>query len=112
MPKPRPKQELEAIENVVRRHPVGVGAPDIAKALPTEIPERTLQYHLKLLVDTGRLIRGGKGRWAKYRVPERQAEAGGAAEAEPTVVPLSKGANEIREYLRQPAAARKPVGYN
>jgi hypothetical protein len=35
-----------------------------------------------------------------------------AAEAEAAVVPLLKGANEIRGYLGQPAAARKPVGYN
>src|SRR5436853_5609756 len=99
MPKPRPEQELETIENIVRQHAGGVGAPDIAKALPTEIPERTLQYRLKILVDTGRLIREGEGRWAKYRAPER-AEA---ATVETGVIPLSKGANEIREYLHKPA---------
>ena len=111
MPKPRPEQELETIENIVRQHGGGVGAPDIAKALPTEIPERTLQYRLKILVDTGRLIREGEGRWAKYRAPERE-EAAAAVETGLTVVPLSKGANEIREYLHKPAAARNPVGYN
>lgn len=111
MPKPRPEQQLEAIENIVRQHADGIGAPDIAKALPKEIPERTLQYRLKILVDNARLIRVGEGRWAKYRVPEKQSETVGAAE-EATVLPLSKGANEIREYLRQPAEARKPVGYN
>lgn len=112
MPKPRPEQELEAIENIVRQNTGGIGAPDIAKALSTEIPGRTLQYRLKILVDSGRLIREGGGRWAKYRLPERQSEVVGAAEAEATVLPLSNGANEIRAYLRQPAAARKPVGYN
>jgi Fic family protein len=111
VPKPRPEQELETIENIVQQHPDGIGAPEIAKALPKAIPERTLQYRLKLLVDNGRLIKEGEGRWTKYRMPEGQAPAVGL-EATPVVVPLSKGANEIRQFLRQPAAARKPVGYN
>jgi DNA-binding transcriptional ArsR family regulator len=111
MPKPRPKQELEAIENIVRQYTDGVGAPDIARALPTKIPERTLQYRLKLLVDAGQLTREGEGRWTKYRLRKRPPESAVPAEAGPPIVPLSERAQEIREYLRQPAVARKPVGY-
>ena len=112
MPKPRPEQELQTIENIVRLHPDGIGAPEIAKALSTAIPERTLQYRLKLLVDSGRLIRKGEGRWTKYRLPGEQAPTVGKLGAGPIIVPLSKAANEVREHLRQPAAARKPVGSN
>ncbi len=111
MPKPRPEQQLEDIVNIVGQHTDGIGAPDIAKALSKETPERTLQYRLKILVDSGRLIRQGEGRWAKYRLPEKQSETVGAVD-EAALLPFSKDANEIREYLRQPAEARKPVGYN
>ena len=116
MPKPRPEQELEAIESIVRQHPDGVGAPEIAAALPANIPERTLQYRLKLLVDAERLIREGEGRWAKYRLPvvaHGRAQVNRDLTPSPVVTPpLSRGALEIREYLRQPVTARKPVGYN
>jgi Fic family protein len=115
MPRPQPEEEIQAIENAVRQHPSGIGASEIAAALPAELPRRTLQYRLKYLVDSRRLIKEGEGRWARYRLPvvsEARGDAAGAAEAVAAIIPLSPGATEIRDYLRQPAAARKPVGYN
>src|SRR5262249_42690382 len=93
---------------------------EIAAALKTAAPPlRTLQYHLKQLVDQKRLVREGQRRWARYHAP-RAAEAVGiaagrgdakAAGAEVTL-PLSREAAEIEAYVRQPVGARKPVGYD
>jgi DNA-binding transcriptional ArsR family regulator len=117
MPRPVPEQELKAIEDAVRQHPGGVTVQQIADAL-TGLPRRTLQYRLKYLVGAKRLIAEGERRWTKYRLPHEQyaegAEAAAArdeSEAEITL-PLSKTSVEIQNYLHQPTAARKPVGYN
>jgi len=118
MAKRIPEEELAAIEDAVRRHPGGVTTQEIASGLKDGLPLRTLQYRLKYLVDAGRLIKEGVGRWTTYRLPP-VAEGGeaiaGAAEIEgegEALVPLSKGGGAIRDQLRQPPEARKPVGYN
>jgi Fic family protein len=112
MARPLPEEELESIERVVRARP-GVTSAEIEAALDAGVKRRTLQYHLKRLVDDGRLARDGEGRWARYRAPEAglppaqpEAPAGEAA------VTLSRESEQIRAHLRQPLTARAPVGYN
>jgi Fic family protein len=115
MPKPLPEDEMKEIETLARGNPGGVTARQIAEALSRKVPQRTLQYRLKSLVDARRLIKDGKGRWAKYRLPvtaEGRLEAHATSHAEFTGFALSQGGSEIRSYLRQPASVRKPVGYN
>ncbi len=118
MTKPAPEQDFKSIEDVVRDRPNSASLAEIAAALDAALPRRTLQYRLKHLVDAGRLVREGKGRWAKYRLPQVfeagviiAARAGMEAHGE-FVVPLSKEGAEIRAYVRQPLAARNPAGYN
>jgi hypothetical protein len=112
------EEDLQAIEEVVRRHPEGMTAQQIADTLDSAPPRRTLQYRLKSLVDDKRLVMEGEGRWARYRVPPAQAAAGAAAGRGETraegeaLLPLSKAGLEIQEHLRRPVEARKPVGYN
>ena len=104
---------------MVGRRPEGMAAPEIADALDSALPRRTLQYRLKALVDDQRLAREGSGRWARYRLP-RDASLSVRATAEiPTVsarlsagIPLSKAGGEVRDYVRQPSTAREPVGYD
>jgi hypothetical protein len=130
---------MEAIEVVVRRHPEGMTARQIAAALTPAPPRRTLQYRLRTLVDTKRLIREGAGRAARYRVPTpvvwvppkrhrrpvtpawfpAAASAAGRARVRiqasaigEVLLPLSAPGREIRDYVRRPRAGRKPVGYN
>jgi hypothetical protein len=109
---------LKAIEETVKRHPEGMTAQEISEALKSATPRRTLQYRLKSLVDDKRLVREGEGRRARYRGPRIAEAAGGTAgraEARAEVealLPLSAGGTEIRDYVRRPPEARKPVGYD
>ncbi|MEX0644815.1 MAG: Fic family protein [Parvularculaceae bacterium] len=113
------EEDLATIEEIVRKNARdGVSAPQIAEALPAAPPSRTLQYWLKRLVDTGRLVKEGDGRWARYRLPPITAEAHLQPAADTLratsrlgVAPSKAGA-EIRDYVRRPQSARRPVGYN
>lgn len=110
-----PDEALRGIEQAVQAHAEGASLGDIAAALTTRVPPRTLQYRLKHPVDEGRLVKKGEGRGAKYRLATKAPAAVGgaplAAEGE-EVVPLSPVSLEIRRYLGEPTAARRPVGYN
>ena len=103
-----------------RPHPDGVTAGEIADSLPADLPRRTLQYRLKALVDDGRLVMTGSGRWARYRVPGAIAASVSPASFEIStgavtgivLPPLSDAGARIREYVRRPVQARSPVGYD
>jgi hypothetical protein len=115
-----PEEDLQAIEDAVRLHPGGVTAQQISRDLQASgtlseaIPLRTLQHRLKHLVDNGRLVKQGDGRWAKYLLPTAGKPA--AAEMRPAeeagAVPFSKGGAEVQSYVSKPVTVRKPAGYN
>ena len=121
MPKRLRGEDLALVVDVVRQSTDGARRSDIAKALRA-VPQRTLQYWLKSLVEDGRLSQEGKGPAARYRLPRAAEEGQKETKARPTTpgeetleeakVPLSAESEKIREYLRQPSAARKAVGYN
>lgn len=114
------EQELLAIEGVVRSRPEGMTVRQIHEALESPTPRRTLQYRLKVLVDSGRLARMGAGRSVRYRLSDQPSASAGAAQrafTAPSVEtnglpPLSENGAAILEHVRQPPAARAPVGYN
>jgi hypothetical protein len=106
--RPIPEADLEAIEAAVAQHAGGASAAQIAAALANPGARRTLQYRLRALVDAGRLRLTGDGRAARYHL-------GGEAIPEPgaeDVVPLSPEGQALLAYVRQPVAARQPVGYD
>lgn len=112
------EQNLQAIEEIVRRHPDGVTAQQIHASLEKPPVLRTLQYRLKSLVDEKRLAMEGEGRWARYRPQTVHASVTATlqdmqlkAEAE-IGLPLSPAGEEIKKHVRKPPEARKPVGYN
>ena len=108
MARPIPEAELKAIEAAVAQHAGGASAAQIAVALVNPGARRTLQYRLRALVDAGRLRLTGDGRAARYHL-------GGEAIPEPEaadVVPLSPEGQALLAYVRQPVAARQPVGYD
>ena len=109
MAKQIPDDALAVIEHIVSQHKDTISAPEILRALPAPVPQRTLQYRLKRLVSDHRLVMEGEGRWTKYRLP------GIAAPADKDQlfdIVLSDAAKSIRDYVRQAPVARKPVGYN
>jgi hypothetical protein len=108
--------DLTAIEQAVGSYPEGASAQQILQALPPPIPLRTLQYRLKHLVTRHRLVKQGEGRWARYLLPSSasNSEAAGAIsqEGDESVVPPSSAGIAIRDHVRQPPEARRPVGYD
>jgi hypothetical protein len=118
VPRRTHEKGLQQIEEIVRRRPDGVSAQQIAHELEPVLPHRTLQYRLKSLVDSNRLVIKGEGRGARYHAPRIVAAAGratGAGEAwaqGQALLPLSASGAEIRDHVRQPIEKRKPVGYN
>ncbi len=121
MPKKRPdrEEELASIIEIVRKSPAGARRSDIASALK-DVPQRTLQFWLRSLVDDGRLIQENRGPAARYRIAvpveadAKRTEAHKGADEKPAEVeiPISGESKQIREYLQQPVEARKHVGYN
>ncbi len=112
------EEYLQVIEQAARRHPEGVTAQQINDALESAPPRRTLQYRLKYLVDSKRLVMEGAGRGARYRGPRQVSAAGHAVTGSPTasaraqvLPPFSEAGTEIQEYVCRPPEARKPVGY-
>ena len=113
------EEDLQAIEDFLRQHPEGRTAAQIVDALTSAPPLRTVQYRLKSLVSSKRVVMEGTGRWTRYRLPRQvRIEARGAlpsltGSVRVQVVPaLSETGDEVREYVRQPVAARDPVGYD
>ena len=112
--------ELQAIEAAVRRHPDGMTARQIAGALKDVPAHRTLQYRLKHLVKSKRLVVVGSARGARYRIPNKWQVSAGAVAFEFSVSsakgrvlpPLSKNGTEIRQHIGKPLEARTPVGHD
>ena len=112
MARDTPETELQEIERAVSTRP-GVTSSELADVLRERVPKRTLQHRLKRLVDDGRLVREGDGRWARYRAPDAAPPSTQPdVSADLAAVALSHESQDIRAYLRQPLNARKPVGYN
>ena len=118
MPKRISQNELGKILRAVADFPEGAGVGEISGALDDDVPRRTLQRHLALLVEQNRLNVEGRGRASRYRLsegtgimtavlPALRSEAHGES-----YVPLSPEGEELRQAVRQPIQKRRPVGYN
>jgi hypothetical protein len=112
------QNELDRILRAVAGFPEGAGLGTISKALDNNVPRRTLQRRLALLVKQNKLAIDGQARASRYRLAEG---AGAAAATLPVIrgekydevyVPLSPEGEEIKQMVRQPIQNRRPVGYN
>ena len=108
MARPIPEADLVAIEAAVAQHVGGASAAQIAGTLVNPGARRTLQYRLRALVDAGRLRLTGDGRAVRYHLAGEAVAEPEAAE----IVPLSPEGQALLAYVRQPVAARQPVGYD
>jgi hypothetical protein len=101
--------DRNALEGIIARFEDGASLNEIEKSLDEEIPRRTLQFRISKMVQAGRLEKLGQGRSTRYRTipdePQREPEAEQA-------VPLSENGQKVLDHVRQPIAARKPVGYD
>ena len=97
--------EMMSLENIVRNASNGIGIQQIEAALEGQTPRRTVQYRLKMLVNSGRITPVGEGRQTKY------VASTNATPLDETF-PLSTEARRVQQYVRKPVHTRKPVGYN
>jgi len=120
MPKRIPEHELDAILAAVAAHPEDVQVSTIRDGVSYDIPPRTLQRRLALLVEQKRLTAEGRGKGRRYRMPTGDVVVG-ARPAEPAITgqptqvetypPVSAEAKALREAVRAPIQERHPVGY-
>ena len=114
------EEKLLPILEAVQAHPAGATASQVSNALESPPPRRTLQYRLRSLVEAGRLVMEGTGRWARYRVPrivDMQMQFPATARVQwslglSVVPPLTDAGIEVRNHVRQPREVRVPIGYN
>ena len=114
------EDDLQAIEAAVRQQPEGMTAQQISNALDSPPPHRTLQYRIKSLVESKRLVMEGAGRSARYRVPRVISVAAAPMTMGVTIsdarlealLRISESGAEMRELVRRPLEGRHPVGYD
>jgi len=69
VPKIIPQAELDTVLVAVGRFPRGASVEDIRASSNIDLPRRTLQRRLALLVRQNRLLAEGAGRGCRYRLP-------------------------------------------
>jgi hypothetical protein len=115
-----PKGELEALHNLILRHPEGVGIAKLEGEFASSISRRTLNRRLGALLQAGRIRRRGDRKGALYfpraaaavSLAQPTDEAAQFETPEGSVsIPLTAPAREVLEYVAKPVAARAPVGY-
>jgi hypothetical protein len=115
MPRPIPIQQLLKVERAFGRFPDGAAISDVQEAMKPRPPRRSLQRWLAHLVAEEILKQEGKGRAARYRLPESMnlAESAGprAVAATPTELAVSPDADEVRKAVRRSRIHRTPAGY-
>nr|WP_231708541.1 Fic family protein [Sphingomonas populi] len=111
MARPIAGADLDAIEAAVAKIDDGASVAQIAAALGERLPRRTLQYHLRSLVRAGRLRLAGAGRAARYHLAGG-GDADAAGLSADGIIPLSPEGGVLLAYVRQPVAARQPIGYD
>ena len=118
MPKSIPPQELDQLVELISLHHEGVGIDALLKATGGNMPRRTLQRRLALLIEQGRVQTSGESRALRYLRTSRIVEASAQEQANAkdqasseVYVPTSPEGEEIKAYVRQPRQLRSPVGY-
>lgn len=118
MPKLVPEQELDQIFKLIAQHPEGIGVEEISQALGKQIPRRTLQRRLAVLIERQRIQTAGGGRALRYRRAPLLVVAAGSVQHNTSspgsievYVPTSTEGREIRAHITQPRHLREPVGY-
>jgi Fic family protein len=81
-------------------------------ALHPDIPRRTAQRWIQILIRNGQIHATGQGRARRYLAGAKSISvADDHQEVFPGSIPLSADSRDILAYINQPLEARKPVGY-
>lgn len=141
MPKRISETELAAIKQAVRGFNTGVSIDDIRRVLEFQMPRRTLQRRLALLVKRNDLVLEGDGRGSRYKVKPpltkiavgkayqqdtasavgtvKVAQIGATYEPDKALanlaeayIPVSEQGEEVRNSVGLPIHLREPAGYN
>ena len=121
MPKLVTTEELDALLRAVQSFPQGATAEEIRRALGINLPKRTLQRRLALLVGKKRLLVTGRGRGCRYamppaglkvHVPPGRIDIIGYAPRVEIYIQISRESEFIKQAVREPIQNRRPVGYN
>ncbi len=109
MPRQASDDLTKAILAAISAAPAGLTISQVTRALDEVTARRTLQYRLQRLVEAGQLSMSGSKRSARYTIatPHRDGAAPPTA-----VVPISPAGRAALDHVRQPVAARAPVGYD
>ena len=110
--------EAALVQKISAAGVLGAPVAQLLAQLP-QLSRRTAQRWLAQLVADGHIVSMGEGRGRRYRSKPGVAPAQAApiaAEQEPstkavTPITLAPDAQEVRAYIQQPLAQRKPVGY-
>lgn len=109
-------QDLPFILELVEEHTEGISRADIqelyAKRRGEEVPRRTLQRWLALLIEQGRIEVEGAGRATRYRPVEAAPSSTAEVEREEGYVTMSPTGADVRRLVRRPLTDRTPVGYH
>ena len=70
MPRPIAEVELSRIEEILRKDLASLPARRIANRLEVALPIQTMQYRLRRLVDSGRVVMHGKWRGSSTHSPQ------------------------------------------
>src|SRR5450830_1339056 len=105
MPKSIPPQELDQLVELISLHHEGVGIDALLQAIGDNMPRRTLQRRLALLIEQGRVQTSGESRALRYLRTPRIVEASAQEQAN------AKDQASSEAYVRQSRQLRSPVGY-
>jgi hypothetical protein len=114
MPKQIPKESFEELIEAIASHEQGASLQDLLESMQSVTSRRTLQRHLSMLENDGRLQRQGKGPATRYFVKTIAMRVKNESEREAPRkgLSISSEAVEIRERVSADIADRTPVGYN
>ncbi len=106
------EKDLQVIIDAVAGHRDGLSVQQLHEELGKTIFLGTLRYRLKRLVEDNRLVREGKARATRYRIPTGEETSGAGEAPGKQPIPISKAGVAIQKYVRQAPESRKPVGYD
>lgn len=96
------------ILHILSLHPNGLSMEKLRQELASNLSQRTVQRHLKELIEQGTVLRSGQGPATVYQLTKpREATQNISAD-----LPLSLEAKEVYELIDQPLAKRPAVDYN